>query len=177
MIEGQEKRRAKRSPLVVIKPMVKTYIPNKSTVERRWYKIDLEGIVLGRAASAIATVLMGKHKADFSPHVDNGDFVIAINASKVRVTGKKITDKMYYRHSGYPGGMKVRTYGEMMKRDPRRVIELAVKNMLPKNRLGRALLKKLKVYSGEVPTHGFNAQQPEEFPKYILESKLRGESK
>ena len=157
--------------------MVKTYIPNKSTVERRWYIIDLDGLVLGRAASAIAMVLIGKHKADYSPHVDNGDFVIAINASKVRVTGKKESDKMYWRHSGYPGAIKSRTYAEMMKRDPRRVIELAVKNMLPKNRLGRALLKKLKVYAGASPNHGYDAQKPEEFPKYILESKVRGEAK
>ncbi len=157
--------------------MVKTYTPNKTTVERRWYILDIDGLVLGRAASAIAMVLLGKHKADFAPHVDNGDFVIVINASKVRVTGKKGTDKLYWRHSGYPGSIRSRTFEEMMKRDPRRVIELAVKNMLPKNRLGRAILKKLKVYSDKGPTHKFAAQQPEEFPAYILESKVRGEKK
>jgi large subunit ribosomal protein L13 len=157
--------------------MVRTFTPNKTTVDRRWYIIDLDGLVLGRAASAIATVLIGKHKPDYSPHVDNGDFVIAINASKVRVTGKKETDKLYWRHSGYPGAIKSRTFVEMMKRDPRRVVELAVKNMLPKNRLGRALLKKLKVYADEGPSHGYKAQQPEEFPEYILERYLRGDKK
>ena len=164
-------------PPVVIQEMVKTYTPNKTTVERRWYIIDLDGLVLGRVSSAIAQVLIGKHKPDYSPHVDNGDFVIAINASKVKVTGKKETDKLYWRHSGYPGSIKSRTYEEMMKRDPRRVIELAVKNMLPKNRLGRALLKKLKVYSDAGPSHQHAAQKPEAFPEYILESKVRGEKK
>jgi len=157
--------------------MVKTFTPNKATVERRWYTLDLDGLVLGRAASAIAMVLLGKHKADFARHVDNGDFVIAVNASKIRVTGKKETDKIYYRHSGYPGALRSRTFGEMMKRDPRRVIELAVKNMLPKNRLGRALLRKLKVYSNEAPAHGHAAQKPEPFPAYIIASKVRGEKK
>lgn len=157
--------------------MVKTFIPNKETVERKWYVLDIDGLVLGRAASAIATVLLGKHKADFAPHVDNGDFVIVVNASKVKVTGAKSTDKMYWRHSGYPGAIKSRTFEEMIKRDPRRVIELAVKNMLPKNRLGRAILKKLKVYSGEGPSHKFKAQTPDEFPKYILDRMIRGERK
>ena len=155
--------------------MVKTFAPNKATIERRWFILDLEGLVLGRAASAIATVLIGKHKADFAPHVDNGDFVIAINASRIRVTGKKLTDKMYYRHSGWPGALRTRSLQEMMDRDPARVIELAVKNMLPKNRLGRALLKKLKVYADEGPAHGFEAQQPEPFPAWVLERMVRGE--
>lgn len=158
-----------------IEKMVKTYVPNKATVERKWYILDIDGLILGRAASAIATVLLGKHKADFAPHVDNGDFVIVINADKVRVTGKKLTDKLYWRHSGYPGSIKSRTLGEMMKRDPRRVIELAVKNMLPKNRLGRALLKKLKIYSGSGPPHEFAAQKPEAFPEYILEKVKKGD--
>ncbi len=155
--------------------MVKTYAPNKTTVERKWCKLDLDGLVLGRAASAIATVLLGKHKADYAPHVDNGDFVIAINASKIRVTGKKMTDKIYYRHSGWPGSLRQRTFEEMLKRNPRRVIELAVKNMLPKNRLGRALLKKLKVYADEGPSHGFDAQKPDPFPKHVLDRMIRGE--
>jgi len=155
--------------------MVKTFAPNKNTVERKWYKLDVDGLVLGRAASAIAQVLIGKHKPDYAQHVDNGDFVIVVNASKIKVTGAKFTDKLYYRHSGYPGSIKSRTFEEMMKRDPRRVIELAVKNMLPKNRLGRALLKKLKVYSDEGPKHAHKAQQPDEFPSYILESKMRGD--
>jgi large subunit ribosomal protein L13 len=149
--------------------MVKTFSPNKSTVDRKWYLLDLDGLVLGRAASAIAHVLIGKHKADYAPHVDNGDFVIAINASKIKYTGQKYTDKIYWRHSNYPGGIKSRTLEEMLDRDPRRVIELAVKNMLPKNRLGRALLSKLKVYSDGGPSHKFDAQKPEDFPKYILE--------
>lgn len=155
--------------------MVKTFAPNKATVNRKWYIIDLDGLVLGRASSAIATVLMGKHKADFAPHVDNGDFIIAVNAEKIRVTGKKRTDKIYYRHSGWPGGLRERNFEDMLKRDPRRVIELAVKNMLPKNRLGRALLKKLKVYSGQGPSHGFKAQQPEKFPSHVLDRMIRGE--
>ena len=155
--------------------MVKTFTPNKNTVVRKWYILDVDGLVLGRAASAIAQVLLGKHKPDFATHVDNGDFVIVVNAGKVRVTGNKATDKLYWRHSGYPGAIKSRTFEEMMARDPRRVIELAVKNMLPKNRLGRALLLKLKVYSDEGPRHGHRAQQPEEFPKYIIDSKMRGD--
>src|SRR4030042_4445094 len=135
--------------------MVKTFTRNKTTVELRWYLLDLDGLVVGRAASAIATVLIGKPKPDYAPHVDNGDFIIAVNASKIRVTGKKETDKLYWRHSGYPGAIRSRTFQQMMKRDPRRVVELAVKNMLPKNRLGRALLKKLKVYADEGPSHAY----------------------
>jgi len=155
--------------------MVKTFVPNKDTVSRKWYILDMDGLVLGRAASAIATVLLGKHKPDYAPHVDNGDFVIVINADKVKVTGKKASDKLYWRHSGYPGAIKSRTFQEMMDRDPRRVIELAVKNMLPKNRLGRAIIKKLKVYTGDGPSHGHAAQQPEPFPEYILEKVIRGD--
>jgi len=155
--------------------MIKTFAPNKATVERRWYILDLDGLVLGRAASAIAVVLLGKHKADFAPHVDNGDFVIAINAAKIRVTGKKLTDKMYYRHSGWPGALRTRSLQEMMDRDPARVIELAVKNMLPKNRMGRALLNKLKVFADEGPAHSFQAQTPEPFPAHVLERMVRGE--
>jgi large subunit ribosomal protein L13 len=152
-------------------------MPNKTTVERKWYVLDVDGLVLGRAASAIATVLLGKHKADFAKHVDNGDFVIVINADKVRVTGKKFTDKIYWRHSGYPGAIKQRTFAEMMERDSRKVIELAVKNMLPKTSLGRAILLKLKVHTGPVPTHGFSAQQPEPFPQYILDRVIKGDKK
>jgi large subunit ribosomal protein L13 len=155
--------------------MVKTFAPNKATVERRWYIIDLDGLVLGRAASAIAVVLMGKHKADFAPHVDNGDFVIAVNAKKIKATGKKLTDKIYYRHSGWPGALRERSLAEMMERDPARVIELAVKNMLPKNRLGRALLLKLKVYADDGPGHAFRAQKPEPFPAHVLKRMIRGD--
>ena len=155
--------------------MVKTFAPNKETVSRKWYIIDLDGLVLGRASSAIATVLMGKHKPDFSPHVDNGDFVIAINAAKIEVTGRKRTDKIYYRHSGWPGGLRQRNFTDMLKRDPRRVIELAVKNMLPKNRMGRSLLRKLKVYADQGPSHGYKAQQPEPFPSHVLDRMIRSE--
>jgi large subunit ribosomal protein L13 len=155
--------------------MVKTFAPNKATVERRWYILDLDGLVLGRASSAIAVVLMGKHKADFAPHVDNGDFIIAINAAKIKATGKKLTDKMYYRHSGWPGGLRTRSLQEMMDRDPSRVIELAVKNMLPKNRLGRSLLLKLKVYADAGPAHGFTAQKPEPFPAHVIGRMTRGD--
>jgi large subunit ribosomal protein L13 len=157
--------------------MVKTFTPTKETVNRQWYILDIDGLVLGRAASAIATVLLGKHKPDYSPHMDNGDFVIVINAAKVKVTGNKETDKNYYRHSGYPGGIKSLTFREMMDRDPSRVIELAVKNMLPKNRLGRAILNKLKVYNDAGPQHKYTAQQPEKFPQYIIDTMSRGESK
>lgn len=155
--------------------MVKTFSPNNVTVERKWYILDLDGLVLGRAASAIAVVLLGKHKADFAPHVDNGDFVIAINASKIKATGKKLTDKMYYRHSGWPGGLRTRSLHEMMQQDPARVIELAVKNMLPKNRLGRSLLGKLKVYADAGPAHAFQAQQPEPFPAHVIGRMTRGD--
>lgn len=155
--------------------MVKTFTPTKATVERRWYILDLDGLVLGRAASAIAFVLMGKHKADFAPHMDNGDFVIAINAKKIRATGNKMSDKMYYRHSGWPGALRERSLSEMMDRDPARVIELAVKNMLPKSRLGRSLLRKLKVYAHAVPGHGFSAQKPEPFPAHVIGRMIRGE--
>ncbi len=157
--------------------MVKTYTPKKEAVERRWYIIDLDGLVLGRAASAIAVVLMGKHKAEWAPHVDAGDFVVAVNAAKVRVTGRKETDKLYWRHSGYPGAIRSRTFRQMMQRDPRRVIELAVKNMLPKNRLGRSLLRKLKVYADEGPSHKYEAQKPEPFPEHVLDRMVRGEKK
>ena len=155
--------------------MVKTYVPNKDTVERNWVLIDLDGLVLGRAASAIAFVISGKHKPDYAPHVDNGDFVISINADKVKVTGNKVKDKMYYRHSGWPGALKERSFGDMMERDSRKVIQLAVKNMLPKNKLGRALIKKLKVHANAGPSHQFKAQAPGEFPAHVLNRMKRGD--
>ena len=141
--------------------MQKTYMPKGDAhlSERKWYVVDATGQTLGRLASQVATLLRGKHKPTFTPHLDMGDFVIVINAEKIELTGRKWTDKIYYRHSGYPGGLKARTAAEMHKTFPERMIELAVRGMLPKNRLGRQLFTKLKVYRGE--THPHAAQQPE----------------
>jgi len=138
---------------------VKSYIAKPNEIERKWYVIDAEGKVLGRLASEIAKILSGKNKPIYTPHVDTGDFVIVINADKVLLTGKKLDQKYYRYHSGYPGGLKSVAYREMMKKNPEKVIELAVKGMLPKNRLGRQMFKKLKVYSG--PEHKHEAQKPE----------------
>lgn len=132
---------------------------NDANVERKWYVIDAEGERLGRLASEVATLLRGKHKPTYTPHVDTGDHVIVINAEKIELTGNKLTDKIYRRHSGYPGGLKERTAGEMLDRQPEKVIEIAVKGMLPKGSLGRKMFKKLHVYSG--PEHNNQAQQPE----------------
>ncbi|MEN3046634.1 MAG: 50S ribosomal protein L13 [Candidatus Hydrothermales bacterium] len=128
-------------------------------VERKWYLVDLNGKVLGRAASRIALLLMGKRKPIYSPHLDVGDFVVAINADKIKVTGKKLTDKIYYRHSGYPGGLKLKKLKELLEKNPEKIIKLAVKRMLPKNKLGKKLIKRLKVYSGS--SHPHIAQKPE----------------
>jgi large subunit ribosomal protein L13 len=138
---------------------MKTVFAKKNEVERKWHLIDAEGLILGRLATKIADVLRGKNKPIFTPNVDTGDFVVIINASKVRLTGKKLRQKMYYRHSGYPGGLKETSALEMLKKTPERMIMLAVRGMLPKNRLGRAQLKKLKVYAGS--THPHSAQTPE----------------
>jgi large subunit ribosomal protein L13 len=146
--------------------MKTTYFPKKGQLKRDWYVIDLDGMTLGRAASAIAIVLNGKHKPDYIPYDDNGDFVIAINASKIKLTGSKSLQKMYYHSSGYPSGLKATTFVELMKKDPRRVIELAVKNMLPQNKLGSHLIKKLKVYRGA--DHRHSAQKPAPFPEYVF---------
>ncbi len=123
--------------------------------------IDAENIVLGRLAVACATLLRGKHKPTFAPHVDTGDFVVVINASKIALTGKKATDKIAYRHSGQPGGLKATAYGELLDKDPRKAVELAVWGMMPKNRIARQLMKKLKVYAG--PEHPHTAQKPVPF--------------
>lgn len=136
-----------------------TYMANNESVERKWYVIDAEGQRLGRLASEVATLLRGKHKPIYTPHVDTGDYVIVINAEKIELTGNKLKDKKYYRHSGYPGGLKERTAEEMLAKHPERVIELAVKGMLPKGPLGRKMFKKLHVYSG--PEHKHQAQKPE----------------
>ena len=127
---------------------MKTYYAKPNEVAREWLLIDAQDQVLGRVASKAAHILRGKHKPTYTPHVDTGDFVVIINADKIRVTGKKLTDKEYYRHSGYPGGLKCETFEEAMEKHPERVIEHAVKGMLPKNTLGRAMAKKLKVYAG-----------------------------
>ncbi|BAZ39933.1 50S ribosomal protein L13 [Calothrix sp. NIES-4101] len=138
----------------------KTYLPPVSTLEGDWYVIDAADQRLGRLATAIAMILRGKNKPEFTPHLDTGDFVIVINAEKVTVTGKKRTQKLYRRHSGRPGGMKTETFAKLQERIPERIIEKAVKGMLPKNNMGRHLFTKLKVYAGS--THPHAAQQPKE---------------
>ncbi|HUF67093.1 MAG TPA: 50S ribosomal protein L13 [Longimicrobiales bacterium] len=137
---------------------MKTYTPKPGEVERRWYVVDADGEVLGRLATRVAEVLRGKHKPAFTPHLDTGDYVIVVNAAKVRVTGRKFTDKMYFTHSGYMGGEKLTPFSTMIAKNPTRVIDLAVKGMLPKNNLGRLVRKKLKVYAGG--EHPHVAQQP-----------------
>jgi large subunit ribosomal protein L13 len=139
--------------------MNKTYLPNPDTIEAQWYVVDASGQHLGRLASAIAKILRGKNKPIYTPHLDTGDFVIVVNAEQVAVTGKKRTQKLYRRHSGRPGGMKVETFEKLQSRLPERIIEQAVRGMLPKNRLGRHIFTKLKVYAG--PSHPHQAQKPE----------------
>lgn len=138
---------------------MKTYVAKPEEIERKWYLINAEGQVLGRLASQVASILSGKHKPIYTPHVDTGDHVIVINAEKIRLTGKKLQDKKYYRHSGYIGGIKAITAGELLKRHPERVIKSAVWGMIPHNRLGRKMIKKLKVYAGQ--EHPHQAQMPE----------------
>jgi large subunit ribosomal protein L13 len=138
---------------------MKTYVATPSTRERDWLVVDAEGRTLGRLATQIADVLRGKRKPEYTPHIDVGDFVIVVNAEKVAVTGNKREHKVYRRHSGYPGGLRSRTLGQMLERRPEEVIRLAVKGMLPRTRLGRAQLRKLKVYAG--PDHPHEAQKPE----------------
>ncbi len=139
--------------------MEKTALPSTPTIERRWYLVDAEGQRLGRLASEVAKVLRGKNKASFTPHLDTGDFVVIVNAEKVTVTGRKAEQKVYRRHSGRPGGMKTETFSRLQARMPERIIEHAVKGMLPKNSLGRQLFTKLKVYAGSDHPHA--AQKPE----------------
>ncbi|MBI4618650.1 MAG: 50S ribosomal protein L13 [Desulfobacterales bacterium] len=138
---------------------MKTFSAKKSEVERKWYLIDANGKILGRMASEIAVRLRGKHNPIYTPHVDTGDFVIVINAEKVLLTGKKLKQKVYYRHSGYPGGLKSTTAEKLQQKKPEDLISLVVKGMLPKNSLGRNMIKKLKVYAGE--EHPHQAQNPE----------------
>lgn len=130
---------------------MKTYSPKASEVQRQWHVMDASNQILGRMATQVARLLMGKHKPIYAPHMDTGDYVIVVNAAQVRVSGKKLREKIYYHHSGYPKGLKAIPLGEMLAQHPERVMELAVKRMLPQNRLGRQMFKKLKVYAG--PTH------------------------
>ncbi len=138
---------------------MKTYMLKPTEVERKWWLVDATGQPLGRLASKIALILMGKRKRTYTPHVDGGDFVVVVNAEKVQLSGRKLNQKLYYHHSGYPGGLKVRTAKEMLEKHPERLIYLAVKRMLPKNILGRRMLRRLKVYSG--PEHPHRAQGPQ----------------
>ena len=137
---------------------MRTYIAPQNS-EHKWYLVDASGKVLGRLASQIAKYLRGKHKPEYTPHVDTGDYIVVVNAADIKVTGKKRQNKVYYRHSGYPGGIKETTFDKLQAKDPVRIIEIAVKGMLPKNPLGRAMLKKLKVYAGAAHPH--TAQLPE----------------
>mgnify|MGYP000030268989 FL=1 len=138
---------------------MKSYMASPSTIERKWYVVDADGMTLGRLASETAKILRGKNKPTFTPHMDTGDYVIIVNAEKVKVTGKKLDQKIYYRHSEYVGGMKETTLREMMAKKPEKVVELAVKGMLPKGPLGRQMYTKLHVYAG--PEHNHQAQKPE----------------
>jgi len=140
---------------------IKTYTPKPEDIQREWFVIDAKDQTLGRLATQIAHILRGKHKQIFSPHMDVGDFVIVINCEKIRVTGSKLDDKRYYRHSGYPGGIRSVTLRQQLDRFPDRVIHTAVRGMLPKNKLGRQMIKKLKIYAGE--NHPHQAQKPKVF--------------
>ncbi len=141
---------------------MKTWNAKAEDVERRWYVVDAEGEILGRLATRIADTLRGKRKPEYTPHVDTGDFVVVVNAEKIAVTGTKLDDKRYYRHSGYPGGLRSRTLREQLDRRPTEVVRTAVKGMLPRNRLARRQITKLKVYAG--PEHPHAAQKPEPLP-------------
>ena len=138
---------------------MKSYMAKAESVEHKWYVVDAEGVVLGRLASQVAAVLRGKHKPIFTPHVDCGDYVIVVNAEKVVLTGKKMTDKMYYHHTGYPGGIKHTSYGDLLEKKPEFVVYEAVRRMMPNGPLGNQMLKKIRVYKGT--EHNHEAQQPE----------------
>ena len=140
---------------------MRTFSPKDSDITRQWHVIDATDVVLGRLASHVAVLLRGKHKPIFAPHVDTGDFVIVINADKVALSGAKLEKKMAYRHSGYPGGLRAVSYGDLMAKNPERAVEKAIKGMIPKNSLGRKTLSKLKVYAG--PVHPHQAQQPQPY--------------
>jgi large subunit ribosomal protein L13 len=138
---------------------MKSFMASPATIERKWYVIDAEGKTLGRLAAEVAKLLRGKHKPTYTPHMDTGDHVIVVNAAKIHLTGNKLVQKTYFRHSGYPGGTTFTTAGKMLAERPERVVEMAIKGMLPKNRLGRQMYRKLKVYRG--PSHPHEAQKPE----------------
>ena len=139
---------------------MKTYSPKPEDISRDWFVVDADDKILGRLATAIATRLCGKHKPEYAPHMDMGDFVVVVNAEKIKVTGRKLDQKMYYNYSGYPGGLRERTLKAVLETKPEEVIMLAVRGMLPKNKIGRAQLKKLKVYAG--PEHPHASQQPQQ---------------
>jgi large subunit ribosomal protein L13 len=141
--------------------MMKSYMARPLEVERKWYVVDAEGQTLGRLATEIATILRGKNKPQYTPHVDTGDFVVVVNAEKVAVTGRKAEQKVYRRHSGYPGGLKETSYEQLMERRPTEILRRAVKGMMPKNRLARQQLRKLKIYAG--PEHPHAAQNPQPY--------------
>jgi large subunit ribosomal protein L13 len=141
---------------------VKTVVPKISEIKRKWYLVDAENQILGRVSSQIAFLLRGKHKPEFTPHLDLGDHVIVINADKIKVTGRKLNQKQYTRYTGYPGGLRVNVMEKLLQKRPERVILNAVRGMLPKNRLGRKMIKKLRVYAG--PDHPHQSQQPENLP-------------
>jgi large subunit ribosomal protein L13 len=140
---------------------VRTFSPKATDIQRQWHVVDASDVVLGRLASQVAVLLRGKHKPIFAPHVDTGDFVIVVNAEKIALSGKKLEQKHAYRHSGYPGGLTAVSYADLLAKHPERAVEKAVKGMLPKNSLGRQMLRKLKVYAG--PEHPHQAQQPTSF--------------
>lgn len=139
---------------------MKTFSAKPETVKRDWYVVDATGLTLGRLATEVATRLRGKHKPEYTPHVDTGDYIVIVNAEKIHVTGNKVQDKIYYSHSGFPGGLKSINFEKLNQRAPERIIEIAVKGMLPKNPLGRAMYRKMKVYAGA--SHPHAAQQPQE---------------
>jgi len=144
---------------------VKTFVPNVDDIERKWYIIDAQDQILGRLASQIATLLRGKHKPEYTPHLDLGDHVVIVNADKIKVTGRKLSNKFYTRYTGFPGGLRTSSFEKLMHERPERVLFHAVKGMLPKNRLGRKMIKKLRVYTG--PDHPHQAQQPEALPSSL----------
>ena len=148
---------------------MKTYTPKASEIQRDWHVVDAEGLVLGRMATEVARILRGKHKPTYAPHMDTGDHVIIVNADQVVLTSDKAADKMMYRHSGYPGGIKATTYADLLERQPAEAVRGTVRGMLPKNRLGRQMLGKLKVYAG--PTHPHEAQKPQ--PLVLEQAKAR----
>ncbi len=148
---------------------MKTYTPKASEIQRDWHVVDAEGLVLGRMATEVARILRGKHKPTYAPHMDTGDHVIIVNADKVVLTSDKAAEKMMYRHSGYPGGIKSTTYADLLERQPAEAVRGTVRGMLPKNRLGRQMLGKLKVYAG--PTHPHEAQKPQ--PLVLEQAKAR----